>query len=581
MKKFKQGIINIAEICAQKKLHDFIISPGSRSAPLTLAFLRHPRLTCRTIVDERSATFIALGIAQQMRSPVAVVCTSGTAALNFGPAVAEAFYQQIPLLIFTADRPPEWIDQNDGQTIHQTEMFSKHCRASFELPVNDSHPDAEWQIERIISEAINTSLWPISGPVHINVPLREPLYPKSEFQYQEDCKIINLTPTQNILREDIWEELLDIWNKSDKKLIVAGMHKPDAKLSQHLEYLQQDQTAAILFDVTSNLHDSQKIHQSDMILGTGCEEKLQKLASEFLITFGGPVVSRNLKLFLRKYKPKVHWQIQSFSQCIDTFQSLTRIVPVSTDYFFENIVKRIPKETIKTGFEINVQDNSYRSFWLSQEIKAQQALQGFLTDIPHCEFSVMDAILRTLPRHSHLQLGNSFIIRLANFIGLSATKGIKVNSNRGTNGIDGTVGTAVGAALATSKITTLVTGDLAFFYDRNALWHEHLPSNLRIIIINNFGGGIFRILDGAKELPELAKHFEVEHDLTARNTAHDFGLNYTLCVDADCLEKKLTDFFQPQKKPAIFEVQTNKLDNTETFYRFNSIMREIRWARGK
>ena len=576
MKKFKQGIINIAEICAQKNLHEFIISPGSRSAPLTLAFLRHPQLTCRTIVDERSAAFIALGIAQQMRSPVAVVSTSGTSALNFGPAVAEAFYQQIPLLIFTADRPPEWIGQNDGQTIHQTEMFRNHCRESFELPVDDSHPDAKWQIERIISEAINTSLWPIPGPVHINVPLREPLYPKSELQYQEDCKIIDFTPTENILGEDVWEELAGIWNKSEKKLIVAGMHKPDAKLSKHLEYLQQDKTVAILFDVTSNLHDSQKIHHSDTILGTSSEEKLQKLAPEFLITFGGPVVSKNLKLFLRKYRPKVHWQIQSFSQCIDTFQSLTRIVPVSPDYFFENIAKRIPEETIKTGFEITVQDDSYRSFWMNQEIKAEQALQGFLTDIPHCEFSAMDVILRTLPQDSHLQLGNSFIIRLANYIGLSATKGIKVNSNRGTNGIDGTVGTAVGAALSTSKITTLVAGDLAFFYDRNALWHDHLPSNLRIIIINNFGGGIFRILDGSSELPELAKHFEVEHNLTARNTAHDFGLNYTLCVDTDNLQKNLTDFVQPQKKPAIFEIQTNKLDNTETFYRFKSIMREIK-----
>ena len=189
MTEFKQSILNIAEICSQKNISDIIISPGSRSAPLTLAFLRHPKLTCRTIVDERSAAFIALGLAQQTERPVGLVCTSGTAGLNYGPAVAEAYYQQIPLLVFTADRPPEWIDQNDGQTIHQGEMYGKHCCGYFELPVDDTHPDAKWHSERIISEAINKSLWPIPGPVHVNVPLREPLYPKSDFEYQNDPKI--------------------------------------------------------------------------------------------------------------------------------------------------------------------------------------------------------------------------------------------------------------------------------------------------------------------------------------------------------------------------------------------------------
>jgi 2-succinyl-5-enolpyruvyl-6-hydroxy-3-cyclohexene-1-carboxylate synthase len=576
MKNFRQSIIDIAEICAQKRVLNFIISPGSRSAPLTLSFLRHPQLTCRTIVDERSAAFIALGLSQQIGRPVGLVCTSGTAGLNYGPAVAEAFYQQTPLLIFTADRPPEWIDQHDGQTINQREMFAKHCRGSYELPVDDSHPDAKWQMERVISEAINASLWPTPGPVHINVPLREPLYPKSDFEYQEHCKIIDLTPTQNILPEEIWQELADIWNTSKKKLIVAGMHKPDAKLQQYLDYLQQDKTVTILFDVTSNLHGSQKIHHSDMILGTDSEEKLRQLAPDLLITFAGPVVSKNLKLFLRRYKPNAHWQIQPFSHCIDTFQSLTRIVPVSADYFFENMVKRVLKENKGTEFKTEVSNNDYLAIWMNQEVKAQVALQKFLNDIPHCEFSAMAAILKTLPPESNLQLGNSFIVRLANFIGLPATQGIQVNSNRGTNGIDGTVGTAVGAALATEKITTLIAGDLAFFYDRNSLWHDYLPANLRIIIINNFGGGIFRILEGPSGLPELAKHFEVEHKLTAKNTALDFGLNYTLCIDGDGLEAKLDEFFKPQKNPAIFEIQTNKLINAKTFHRFKSIMREIK-----
>ncbi|MFQ6116305.1 MAG: 2-succinyl-5-enolpyruvyl-6-hydroxy-3-cyclohexene-1-carboxylic-acid synthase, partial [bacterium] len=368
----------------------------------------------------------------------------------------------------------------------------------------------------------------------------------------------------------------NIWNKSEKKLIVAGMHKPDTKLSKHLHDLQRDKSVAVLFDVTSNLHDSLKIHHSDMILGTESEENLQQLTPDLLITFGGPVVSKNLKLFLREHKPKAHWQIQSFSQCIDTFQSLTRIVPVPAAYFFENMAKWVLKENIDRRFEPAVSNNSYQALWTTQESKAQIALLEFLQHIPHCEFSAMNAILKVLPQESHLQLGNSFIIRLANFIGLSATKGIQVNSNRGTNGIDGTVGTAVGAALATPRTTTLVVGDLAFFYDRNSLWHDYLPANLRIIILNNFGGGIFRILDGAGELRELAKHFEVEHRLSAKNTAHDFGLNYSLCVDTGSLKQELSEFFEPQKQSAILEIQTDKSINTETFNRFKSIMREMK-----
>ena len=211
-----------------KNISDIIISPGSRSAPLTLAFLRHPKLKCRTIVDERSAAFIALGLAQQTKKPVGLVCTSGTAGLNYGPAVAEASYQKIPLLIFTADRPPEWIDQNDGQTIDQREMYGKRCRGYFELPVDDTHPDANWYCERITSEAINKSLWPTPGPVQVNVPLREPLYPKSDFKYQSDAKIISHLPAQNVLLKNTWNEIASVWAESNKILIVAGIQSPNS-----------------------------------------------------------------------------------------------------------------------------------------------------------------------------------------------------------------------------------------------------------------------------------------------------------------------------------------------------------------
>lgn len=582
MSAFKENVVNIAEICARQNVRNFIISPGSRSAPLTLALVRHPNLTCRTVVDERSAGFIALGLAQQLERPVGLVCTSGTATLNYGPAIAEAFYQRIPLLIFTADRPPEWIDQNDGQTIPQRDLFGKLCRASFELPAEDSHPDARWHAERMISDALHASLWPAPGPVHINVPLREPLYPSAEIKYTSSPKIISTVPPRPVLDDHDWDELLIAWRASPRRLILAGMHAPNSKLAERLRALQEDKHAAVVFDVTSNLHDALSLHHADMVLGAEAETTRRELAPDLLISFGGPVVSKNLKLFLRKYKPKFHWHLDPAGQCIDTFQSLTHILPVSAEYFFEELTLRKPPPIkIEEGSPPSLQRRGpgggsldYTETWTRQEYRARKALEQFLKGLPHCEFSAIHIILNHLPKYSQVQLGNSGIIRFASYLGLSETKGVKINSNRGASGIDGTLSTAVGAALATTKLTTAIIGDLAFFYDRNALWNSYAPKNLRIIIINNYGGGIFRILDGAGEVPELAQHFEVEHHLTAERTAADHGLNYFRCESPGDLEKQLPKFFGPQERAAILEVHTDKQVNTATFLKFKSIMKE-------
>lgn len=181
-----QPIWNIAHICHKQGIENVIISPGSRSAPLTLAFVRHKNLKCKVVADERSAAFIALGIAQQTNKPVVLICTSGSAAYNYAPAIAEAYFQQIPLLVLTADRPPEWIDQFDGQTIRQTNIYGKHVKESYTLPVDLSHQDAVWHVERTISEAINLAKTYPAAPVHINAPFREPFYPPVENQEEED-----------------------------------------------------------------------------------------------------------------------------------------------------------------------------------------------------------------------------------------------------------------------------------------------------------------------------------------------------------------------------------------------------------
>ncbi|MFQ5649189.1 MAG: 2-succinyl-5-enolpyruvyl-6-hydroxy-3-cyclohexene-1-carboxylic-acid synthase [bacterium] len=569
MNEFKQRIVNIAELCSQKRIRHVVISPGSRSAPLTLAFSRHPKMRCETVVDERSAAFVALGIAQQSDTPVVLICTSGTAALNYGPAVAEATYQHIPLLVLTADRPPEWIDQNDGQTIVQHQLYAPHCRAFFELPVDDHDPSAKWHTERILCEAINRCLWPIPGPVHVNVPLREPLYPVDELTYDKNPKIISQAQPEMALPGKAWSELLSGWRQARKKLIVAGLQKPVPGLCEQLHALQQDPGVVFLSDVTGNCQAAQTVAHSDMILSTDSDDLLAELQPDLLITFGGPVVSKSLKLFLRRFRPRAHWQLQRGPNAVDTFQSLTQILPVEPPYFVQELLAR-------TGAPQTSSGPTYRAVWQQKETTAQDHLARFLRPALFSELSAMRSVLRHLPPESHLQLGNSSIVRLANFISLVDKPGVRVNSNRGTSGIDGTVSTAVGAALATHMITTLITGDLAFFYDRNGLWCKTLPANLRIIIFNNGGGGIFRILDGSRTLPELTDHFEVAHNLTARNTAADHNLDYFWCDSKASLQQHLSAFFADSERPAILEVAFNKMVNSEMFLRFKKIMREIR-----
>ncbi len=568
MTEFKQEVFNLADLCARHGLQDVIISPGSRSAPLTLAFVRHPQLKCRTIIDERAAAFVALGLAQQKARPTILICTSGTAALNYAPAVAEAFYQQIPLLVLTADRPPEWIGQDDGQTIQQHRLYGAHTRGYFEFPVDTSHKDACWHAGRIISDAINSCSAPVAGPVHINVPLREPLYPQSAITYTRDARRISRVKTESRIASDEWPELSRVWQQSRRKMIIAGLGMPSDELAVQLSALEGLDDTVIHADVASNCHDSCKLHFADMILSGNIETLAPELQPDLVVSFGGPIISKSMKRFLRKFRPAEHWHLQQDAVAIDTYQSVTRILPVEPAPFFRQLLE---------NSDAPQRPATYASTWAARQEQASTLLDRFLNHSNHSELSAMQATLRHLPQNSNLQLGNSSIVRLASLVSLKETRNIQVNSNRGTSGIDGTVSTTVGAALAVrDRLTTLIVGDLAFFYDRNALWQRDLPGNLRIIVFNNGGGGIFRMLDDSRRLPELQDYFEVEQNLTAERTAADHGLEYRACDAAEQFSEMLSAFFQATDKASLLEVFFDKTTNSATFAEFKSITREIK-----
>jgi len=301
--------MRLAEIAYYKGIHHVIISPGSRSAPVTIAFARHPDIKTYVIPDERSAGYIALGMSIKLGQPVGLVCTSGTAAINLYPAIAEAFYQNIPLLIFTADRPPEWIDQADGQTIHQENLYGKHVKEYFSLPSDQINQNDYWYVDRIINEAINKAIDPIQGPVHLNIPVREPFYPEETDQYlfNNNPKIIDTNRDIGDLSIENWKKLADIWDRSQKVLVVAGQSRTNVDLNKRLTEFITTFEIPLIGDTIANIHgiDNNSITHHDLILSNN--DALKKtLEPDLLITFGNGVISKNLKNFLRIAEPANH-----------------------------------------------------------------------------------------------------------------------------------------------------------------------------------------------------------------------------------------------------------------------------------
>ncbi len=565
-------IFNIPEICAQLGVVQAIISPGSRNAPLTIAFARNEVIDCKVIPDERSAAFIALGMAQQTNKPVVLICTSGSAALNYSPAVAEAYFQQIPLLIFTADRPPEWIDQLDGQTIRQENIYGKHVKNSYNMPVDSINEDASWYGQRMISEAVNLSNKFPCGPVHVNFPFREPLYPNTENEVKTEIKVITQTSFFPLLDAQTKEELTTLWKSHSRKLIIYGQDIPKKEELDLLEQLTKEQKIPIVGDIISNIQSSTDvILHSDVFLGSAKKGLHESLQPDLLITFGKSMLSKNLKLMLRKYKPKAHWHIQQAGQVADTYQSLTKVIRTTPQKFLEEITQVDNDD----NFDDQKQEN-YFHIWQIEERKVKRLLSNFFPQEPLGEFELVKEVLDYLPKNCNLHLANSMSVRYANFIGLEDIKQINVYANRGTSGIDGCNSTTVGACLANDKLNVLITGDLAFLYDRNAFWHNYPMPNLRIVVLNNHAGGIFRIIKGPDTLPELKTYFETEQKLTAAKVAEEFGMDYLLCNKRSKLKNFLNQFFELDGKPKILEMESDSKENKRILEDFKAAFNELK-----
>lgn len=533
----------ITQLCLDKDIKHIVICPGSRNAPLTIGFTENKDFTCYSIVDERCAAFFAMGLAQQLQHPVAVVCTSGSALLNFYPAVAEAFYSDIPLVIISADRPPEKIDIGDGQTIRQQNVFANHILYSANLKVQESQQLGN---EKELNIALNTAI-ELKGPVHINVPFEEPLY-KTVNHPTVHAQNVPPRLTEHLLTESL-EEFAAVWNKSHKKMVLVGVLPPNSVKAKIVEQLANDPSVLVLTETTSNLHHDRFINCIDQLITTLSDEEFKALQPDVLLTFGGMVVSKRIKAFLRKYPPAHHWHVDA-KKAYDTYFVLSH-------HFKTNI------NTLLNTFlpQTHLVESNYRDQWLAVKKYRQEKHSHYLSSIPFSDLKAFEWFLTHIPKNTQLQISNSAAIRYAQLFQLDAS--LTVFCNRGTSGIDGSTSTAIGAALASKQAVTLLTGDLSFFYDSNALWNTYIPTSFRIIVVNNSGGGIFRILPGNKNTENFDRYFETTHNLTAKQLCDMFGFEYHQASNESELENIWDNFYTEGDTPKLLEVFTDRLQNDD------------------
>lgn len=563
----------VVQHCKAKKVKNIVISPGSRNAPLTIDFTEDPFFSCFSIVDERSAAFFALGIAQQLREPVAVVCTSGSALLNYYPAIAEAFYSGIPLVVISADRPIYKVDVGDGQTIRQDDVFHRHIGYSANLKqdvihafeevkkyvpewlTNETLESVQIQIKKHndaeLNKALNIAV-KVKLPVHINIPFEEPLY--GTITKSSTSAFITASEKSNDFEIVGIENFVNIWNASSQKMVLVGVNPPNTVEQHFLDKLATDPSVLVLTETTSNLNHPNFFPSIDSIVApieksNPREILFEKLRPQVLLTFGGLIVSKKVKAFLREFKPKHHWHIDEL-KAYDTFFALSHHFKMDANHFFQ--------EFIPTVKNVN---SVYFQYWNDIKRGYEVNRKKYLQQIPFSDMLAFKHLAKTIPNGYQVQLANSSTVRYAQLFDMDES--LRIFCNRGTSGIDGSTSTAVGASVFSEEATVLITGDLSFFYDSNGLWNDYIRPDFRIILINNKGGGIFRILPGQEDTENFERFFETSHQMNAEQLSKQYGFDYQLVSDEEYLKNSLETFYKQSTSPKILEIATPRLINSK------------------
>lgn len=538
----KRNILQLTSLMLKNGIGEVVVCPGSRNAPLIHTFAS-AGMRCYEVTDERSAGFFALGLIEAKCRPVAVCCTSGSAVLNLAPAVAEAYYRPLPLLVITADRPAEWIGQMDGQTMPQTSAFGQTVRKVVSLPDAE---DREWYVNRLVNEAF-IELERSHGPVHVNVPLSEPLFDFSA-EVLPDERVVNYW--SGAKNASLSDEGLAFWKAARRPMIVIGQMLPEEarRVEKHLAKLAP--RCVILAEELSNVkHEYITCRHFDSVIAEDSDNG--RLLPDFIVTIGGHIVSKNLKQWLRRNAPQHHWSVSRTGEVADLFQCLTMVWECETERAVEVLSQNIPIDV----------DADFIGEWEVCGKKTPMKPDDW-------EIAVLERTLKSVPSAWNIHVANSSMVRDIQRV---PSTGCDIYCNRGINGIEGSVSAAVGLAAGSGKNTLLLTGDLSFFYDKNGLWNNYakgsdLPGggrlHLSVLLLNNGGGRIFRNIPGMDRTPYRDTMVAGGHNTSAEGVAFECGADYK-CVSApdfsdEHAEWLMSDWCRDDKSVRILEVIINK-----------------------
>ena len=553
----KENVNILTSLLVASGVRHAVVCPGSRNSPIVHNLTECPDITCHPVTDERSAGFYALGMSLGQCEPVVVCVTSGTALLNLLPAVAEAFYQHASLIVVSADRPQQWIDQLDGQTLPQPDALGRFVRKAVSLP-EPNNEEERWFCNRLIRETLLACSNRGGGPVHINVPISEPLF---QFDVAQLPSVNGTSRWCGIIDHyDIEESGLraDFWS-ARRPLIIIGQNRETVLKDHELQHLKEH--AVILYEPLGS--DLGTTHFDEVLYAMGDDESLRP---DFVL-YGGIIVSKRLKQFLRKATDANFWELSLDGQLHETFMCTKGVlesgftsVLLWLNQYLENPVlfDDDPEQTFG-----EVADTSeYVSLWKKQLDRASEVAAH--ARLPYSQMAAVKYFEQQLAASgipANQFYANSTAVRLSCIFSAGY-----VYCNRGVNGIEGSLSTAAGFSLVYKDKVFCVIGDLSFFYDQNALWNQNLKGNFRILLLNNGRGGIFNLLRGLEQSPARDKFVAAEHHTTAEGICRQNNVTYLHASDMDELKQGIdTLLYIESDRPVLLEVSTDASEDERVF----------------
>lgn len=553
----KTGIHELAALCAANGIHRAVLCPGSRCAPLTLAFTAHTAIQVYQVIDERSAAFFALGLSLASSQPVALICTSGSAVLNFGPALAEAFYADVPLVAITADRPEWKVGHQDGQAIRQPGVFDNYTKKSIHINGDFASDTEASQALVRIQQVLQQALYPSPGPVHINIAFDEPLYgllpPHVALPPQAEA------PPKRGLSRGEKEYLGALLKQYPRVCIAAGQSECPPELWQSLQNFASASGALIVAEALANLPpQAEAVFNANELLRTKPGTALPE--PQLLISFGKGMVSRVWRRYIAAIPGLQHIHVDAGGREIDTYGRFKAVFSLDPQQFFADAAH------IHNG---SSETYAFSGQWMKASAALALKMRPLQDAQPYSDLRAYREVCSLLPPHINLHVANSMAVRYLNLMRDYLPAGINIYCNRGVSGIDGSSSTAAGfAACRSNEDVWLLTGDLAFQYDSNAFWHPWLSKRLRVVVFNNTGGGIFRVIDGPSQHPDRLHYFEAPLPSTAEPLARRAGAAYMAVSAIGDIQNGMDFLSTHTGSAAILEIFTPATENEKVFKHF-------------